>query len=141
MSFLATIPIIGKILDGVIGLVDKAVLDKDEAEKLKAQLTEIFNKSDLERFTVEMKAQTEIIMAEAGGKSWLQRNWRPGLMALFGVIIFNNYVLNPWLSAMFSINIMMEIPPDMWMLLKLGIGGYIVGRSTEKAVEVWKKKE
>jgi len=140
MSFLAAIPVVGKILDGVIGLVDKAVLDKDEAERLKAQLTEVFNKSDLERFTAEIKAQADVIMAEASGQSWLQRNWRPGLMALFGLIIFNNYILNPWLSAMFSINIVMEIPPDMWALLKLGVGGYIVGRSTEKAVEVWKQK-
>uniref|UniRef100_A0A6M3K7T6 Putative structural protein n=1 Tax=viral metagenome TaxID=1070528 RepID=A0A6M3K7T6_9ZZZZ len=140
MSFLAAIPVVGKILDGVIGLVDKAVLDKDEAGRLKAQLTEVFNKSDLERFTAEIKAQADVIMAEASGQSWLQRNWRPGLMALFGLIIFNNYILNPWLSAMFSINIVMEIPPDMWALLKLGVGGYIVGRSTEKAVEVWKQK-
>ena len=140
MSFLAAIPVVGKILDGVIGLVDKAVLDKDEAGRLKAQLTEVFNKSDLERFTTEIKAQADVIMAEASGQSWLQRNWRPGLMALFGLIIFNNYILNPWLSAMFSINIVMEIPPDMWALLKLGVGGYIVGRSTEKAVEVWKQK-
>ena len=140
MSFLAALPVVGKILDGVIGLVDKAVLDKDEAERLKAQLTEVFNKSDLERFTTEIRAQADVIMAEATGQSWLQRNWRPGLMALFGLIIFNNYVLNPWLGALFSLNVMMEIPPDMWALLKLGVGGYIVGRSTEKAVEVWKQK-
>jgi len=140
LSFLAALPVVGKILDGVIGLVDKAVLDKDEAERLKAQLTEVFNKSDLERFTTEIRAQADVIMAEATGQSWLQRNWRPGLMALFGLIIFNNYVLNPWLGALFSLNVMMEIPPDMWALLKLGVGGYIVGRSTEKAVEVWKQK-
>ena len=140
MSILSAIPIVGKILDGVIGLVDKAVLDKDEAERLKAQLTEVFNKSDLERFTAEIRAQADVIMAEATGQSWLQRNWRPGLMALFGLIIFNNYVLNPWLGTLFSLNVMMEIPPDMWALLKLGVGGYIVGRSTEKAVEVWKQK-
>lgn len=140
MSFLSAIPVVGKILEGVIGLVDQVIEDKDKATQLKAQLTEVFNKSDLERFTVQIKAQTDVIMAEATGQSWLQRNWRPGLMALFGVIIFNNYILNPWLSAMFSINIVMAIPPDMWDLLKLGIGGYIVGRSTEKAVEVWKQK-
>jgi len=31
-----------------------------------------------------------------------------------------------------------DIPPDMWDLLKLGIGGYVVGRSVEKGVKVWK---
>ena len=34
---------------------------------------------------------------------------------------------------------MLEIPPDMWGLLKLGLSGYIVGRSGEKMVTAWKK--
>ena len=33
-----------------------------------------------------------------------------------------------------------DIPPDMWDLLKLGVGGYVVGRSVEKGVKVWKDK-
>ena len=139
MAFWTAIPIIGKVLDGVIGLVDQAVEDKDKANELKAQLTQVFNDADLTKFTQQLQSQTDIIVAEATGKSWLQRNWRPGLMTLFGIIIFNNYILNPWLSAMFSVNIMMEIPPEMWSLLKLGVGGYVVGRSVEKAVSNWKK--
>ena len=34
-----------------------------------------------------------------------------------------------------------DIPPDMWDLLKLGVGGYVLGRSVEKGVKVWKDKE
>ncbi|MCS7280543.1 MAG: hypothetical protein NZ583_02795 [Desulfobacterota bacterium] len=33
----------------------------------------------------------------------------------------------------------LEIPPDMWTLLEIGIGGYVVGRSAEKIVKTWKK--
>jgi len=141
MAWFTAIPIIGKVLDGVIGLVDQAVEDKDKANELKAQLTQVFNTADLTKFTQQLQSQTDIIVAEATGKSWLQRNWRPGLMALFGIIIFNNYILNPWLSAMFSINVVMEIPPEMWGLLKLGIGGYVVGRSVEKGISTWKNKD
>ena len=141
MAWWSVVPIVGKVLDSVIGLVDQVVEDKDKANALKAQMAEVFNKADLNKFTQELKSQTDIIVAEVTGKSWLQRNWRPGLMALFGVIIFNNYILNPWLSAMFSINIMMDIPPEMWSLLKLGVGGYIVGRSVEKAVTNWNNKK
>ena len=139
--WLSAIPIIGKVLGGVINLVDQVVEDKDEANKLKAKLTEVFNNADLTKFTQQLQSQTDIIVAEATGKSWLQRNWRPGLMTLFGIIILNNYILNPWLSAMFSINVVMEIPPEMWGLLKLGIGGYVVGRSVEKGISTWKGKK
>ena len=34
-----------------------------------------------------------------------------------------------------------DIPPDMWDLLKLGVGGYVLGRSVEKGVKVWKKPD
>jgi hypothetical protein len=39
----------------------------------------------------------------------------------------------------------MQIPADMWDLLKIGIGGYTIGRSAEKiipaAIDAFKKKE
>jgi len=139
MSWLAAIPVVGDFFKGLFSTIDQVVEDKDKANELKASLEQVMQNSDLTKFVEQIKAQTSIILAEANSQSWLARNWRPGLMALFGLIIFNNYVLNPWLTAMFSVNIIMEIPPDMWALLKIGLGGYVVGRSTEKVAEVWKK--
>jgi len=139
MSWLAAIPVVGDFFKGLFSTIDQVVEDKDKANELKASLEQVMQNSDLTKFVEQIKAQTSIILAEANSQSWLARNWRPGLMALFGLIIFNNYVLNPWLTAMFSVNIIMEIPPDMWALLKIGLGGYVVGRSTEKVAEIWKK--
>lgn len=141
MAFWSVIPVVGKILDGVIGLVDQAVEDKDEANKLKAQLTEIFNKSDMTKFSEQIKAQAQIITTEARSESWMARNWRPLIMLLFGVIIANNYILYPWLHELFSLKVMMEVPTEMWSLLKLGLGGYVVGRSAEKGLAIWKDKK
>lgn len=138
MAWFSAIPVIGKVFDGLFGLVDQAVEDKDEANKLKAQLEQVFKNADLTKFTEQIRAQKDIIVAEAQSESWLARNWRPGIMALFGVIIFNNYILNPWLSAMFDVNVVMEIPIHMWQLLKLGLSGYVVGRSGEKMMRYWK---
>lgn len=140
MAFWSAIPVIGKVLNGVIDLIGESIEDKDEANKLKASLTEIFNKADLTKFTALLNAQVKVIVAEITGKSWLQRNWRPLLMAEFGVIILNNYILHPYLNALFGISITMPIPPDMWALLKLGVSGYVVGRSVEKGLEIWKGK-
>ncbi len=54
-------------------------------------------------------------------------------------IIANNYILYPYLALFFEGAPKLEIPPDMWALLKIGLGGYVVGRSVEKAVIGLKK--
>jgi len=140
MGFWSAIPIIGNVLDGIFGIIDKRVEDKDKANELKSILEKGLMNTDLTKFSDQIKAQTSIIVAEATGNSFLQRNWRPGLMCLFGLIIFNNYVLYPYLSLFFEQAPMLSIPPDMWGLLKLGVGGYVVGRSGEKVVKLWKDK-
>lgn len=140
MSWFSAIPIVGKVLDGVIGLVDQVVEDKDEANKLKAQLELVFKNADLTKFTEQIRAQKDIIVAEAKSDSWVTRSWRPIIMLLFGAIILNNYIFNPYLAAMFNVDVMMPIPPEMWQLLKIGMGGYIVGRSAQECVKSWKGK-
>ena len=137
----STIPVVGKILDGVIGLVDKAVPDRDEARRIKADLSKVFDNSDLSKFSEQIQAQAKIITAEAKSESWIARNWRPVIMLLFGVIIANNYILYPWFSELFDLDVMMPVPVEMWGLLKLGLGGYVVGRSVEKGIKVWKDKQ
>ncbi|MCW8915057.1 MAG: holin family protein [Magnetovibrio sp.] len=122
--------LIGPLLTGVLGVIDKAVEDKDQAAKIKAKLNEQIVSGDMK----ELEVAASILVAEAQGESWLQRNWRPLLMVLFGVIIANNYILVPIFGTPSA-----EIPPDMWDLLKLGVGGYVVGRTAEKGLKAWKE--
>jgi len=124
--------IIGPLVGGLFGLIDKSVEDKDQAAKIKANLQEMVLTGQMK----EIEAAASIIQAEAQGESWLQRNWRPLLMCLFGLIIANNYLVVPLFNTP-----MADIPPDMWELLKLGVGGYVVGRSVEKGVKVWREGE
>jgi len=121
--------LIAPLLGSLLGIVDDAVEDKDLAAKLKANIQEKALTGNLEG----MKAAAAVIMAEANGESWLQRNWRPLLMCLFGVIIANNYVVAPLFNTPLT-----DIPPDMWDLLKLGVGGYVVGRTVEKGIKQYK---
>jgi len=86
-----------------------------------------------------IKSQKEVIVAEAQGEGYLQRNWRPITMLVFVFIVANNYIIVPYMSALFSAKIpTLELTQNMWDLLKLGIGGYIAGRSIEKAVKSYK---
>lgn len=134
MGLLSFIPVIGNIIDDIFKVVDKSTLDKDKALELKTELKQVITKLDYSKYDNELQAKVKTVLAEEQGKSWLQRNWRPGLMALFGLIIANNYIIAPYIQLLFGMSkaIMLPIPPDMWGLLKLGISGYIVGRSAEK---------
>jgi len=129
------IQLLAPLLGNIAGkAIDKFVEDKDLAKKINAQIThDLINLGE-----TELQEASKIIQAEANSQSWLARNWRPMLMTLFGVIIANNYILYPYLSLFFSDAPVLDIPPDMWDLLKIGIGGYIVGRSAEQAVGKWK---
>jgi len=122
--------IIGPLLTGLLGVIDKTVEDKDQASLIKSRLSEQALSGNLK----ELEAAASIIVAEAQGESWLQRNWRPLLMVMFGIIIANNYIIVPIFNTPAA-----DIPPDMWDLLKLGVGGYVVGRTVEKGVKSWKE--
>jgi len=61
--------------------------------------------------------------------------WRPILMLSFVAIIVNNYILAPYLAAMFDWSVELTLNQNMWDLLKLGVGGYIGGRSVEKVAD------
>jgi hypothetical protein len=132
MSILATMAKL--ILPGVFKEVDKAVPDQDLGAKLKAGIQAAVLSADVSA----LEAQAAVVTAEARGESWLQRNWRPLTMMVFVAIVFNNYLLAPYLQAMFGWSVSLATPPDLWALIKIGLGGYVVGRSAEKCVAAWK---
>lgn len=87
--------------------------------------------------TAIIESQSKIIQAEANSGSWLAQNWRPITMLVFVIIIANNYIIYPYLSMFTDKATMLNIPDDMWSLLKIGLGGYVVGRSVEKSVKAY----
>ena len=121
------LPVVGNVLDRV--LPDTVEKDKVKAE-LQAQMLQ--HSSEIE------KAAASVVVAEAKGESWLQRNWRPVTMMSFVVIIINNYIAVPWLQTLGLPAVSLDIPPDMWSLLQIGIGGYIVSRGAEKGIQKWR---
>ena len=97
---------------------------KGQIELIAAKLTEL---------------QANVIIAELKSGSFLAQNWRPITMLTFVAIIANNYILYPYLALFWSAAPVLEIPPDMWNLLKIGLGGYVVGRTVEKVADRVKK--
>lgn len=127
---------IGEILPFAGKVIDKIFPDKGEAQKYKVKLLEMEEAGELK----ELESAAQIITAEAKSEHWLTANWRPLTMITFVVIIANNYILYPYLSLFWPDAPNLTVPPDMWGLLKIGLGGYVVGRSGEKIVDKWKGK-
>jgi hypothetical protein len=80
--------------------------------------------ADSEARTAE--AQSALLVAEATGESWLQRNWRPVLMVVFAFLLICTWF------GLFSQRIGPDLQLELLNLVKLGMGGYILGRSAEK---------
>lgn len=117
-------PILSKVFD----VVDKSISDKDLALKLKNELNEQLLKSGTE----ELKASARIVEAEAKA-GWFVSSWRPLLMYVLIFILVWNYIIGPLVKVL-SHNltiITFELPGDVWTLLQIGLGGYVVGRSGE----------
>lgn len=114
-----------EIVSSVGDAVDKVSTSDEEKLKLKNQLTEIVGTG----LTQVLGMQAGIIKSEASG-NWLQRSWRPILMLSFGFIVIYAKFVAPAFNLPNT-----ELEPDFWELLKLGIGGYVVGRSVEKVAD------
>ena len=120
------------LFSAVTGLVDEVVTTDEERLAAKAKLAVIEQAFTADILKYEAKIaeeQASIVRAEVTSQSVLARNWRPVIMLMFGYIIFHNYVLVPVFGIPAT-----EIPVDMWQLLKIGMGGYVLGRSAEKIV-------
>jgi hypothetical protein len=116
--------LIKAIFPPIAAVIDKAVTDKDAALQLKANIQTALLSLEGE----QLKAATSVILAEANGKSWLQRNWRPVTMLAFvGTVVGHMYGLTPD-------DITPEEAMSLFDLVKIGLGGYVVGRSAEKIV-------
>lgn len=132
------LPIIGAIISNITGLINKWVPDKDLAAKISADVEHQMLEENTKLIQSQIESQAAIVIAEAKGESYLQRNWRPITMLVFVYIIAHNFIFVPLIHCFYTAFPVLEIPPDMWALLKLGIGGYVVGRTVEKSISNWK---
>lgn len=123
-----------KSVGDVVGRFVTTDKDRLEAERALSDAALAHQAKVLEAQGLLAQHQAEVIRAEATSQSWLASNWRPLLMLTFTYIVAHNYVVAPLLAA-FAPSLppaSLPIPDEMWSLLKLGMTGYIAGRTIEK---------
>jgi len=123
IQMLGAVAPLAKIL---FSTIEKSVPDKDLQAKLKADLQTQLLQSN----TQELQAAAKIIEAEAKA-GWFASSWRPLLMYVLIFILVWNYILGPVVKIFTGAVISFELPGDVWGLLQIGLGGYVVGRSAE----------
>lgn len=121
----------------ILGLIDKFIPDQSERDKAKSEITR--------ELTKQMEIQADIIKREQQSDSWLTRNWRPLAMVMCGVIIGTHWLLYdviPYFIVVFDWDVFYPqdpgLSPELWTTLRLGLGGYIGGRTVEKVVKLIK---
>ena len=124
------------IIDAGLKIIDKIIPDPAQREEAKRKLFEVQQAGELR----ELEAAASVVVAEAKSEYSLTSQWRPITMLTFTAIVANNYIVAPYLQAMFGWSVTLDMPPQLWNLLSIGIGGYIVGRSGEKIATAVKTK-
>jgi hypothetical protein len=126
MIFTALTTMLAPILGDVIKRVAGPDQDKQLDAEREIRLALLEHSEQLET------AASSIILAEAKSEHIITATWRPILMLTITAIIFWNYLMGPLVSAMFTFDLVLELPDQLWTLLTVGVGGYAVGRSGEK---------
>ena len=115
----ALLPALAPIVSRVVGNLfpDPAEKAKAEAEAMRQLLSA---QSEIQA------AASEIVRTEAASQHWLAANWRPLTM-----LIFVGLIVARWLGYS-APNISEAEVLMLWEIVKIGLGGYVVGRSVEK---------
>lgn len=130
MSVLTTIfGFVSNIIQPVVDLIDDLSTSDEEKLILRNELAKIenaFNLKVMEYETKLLEAKSSIIIAEAASSSWLTKTWRPLMMVWFGLL------LGLYWFDITPENLTQETIDSLFLLLQIGIGGYIGGRSIER---------
>jgi len=135
----ALLPVIGPLLGDVVKRVLPA--DKDKAQEIEREINMalINNSKQIEQ------AAASVILAEAKSEHFITATWRPILMLTITAIVAWNFLFGALVELAVKIAtgdqmpLTIPLPDELWNLLMIGVGGYVVGRSAEKVADKVKK--
>jgi hypothetical protein len=108
-------------VEAVGSIIDNVFTNDEEKSTAKKQLAEVVLKS----LNDVAEVQGEVIKTEMKG-NFLQKSWRPLMMLTFGIILVCKWF------GLTNDAIPLELELQLLDIVKLGLGGYVVGRSVEK---------
>tara|TARA_R110000822_G_scaffold20022_1_gene64699 strand:- start:70 stop:477 length:408 start_codon:yes stop_codon:yes gene_type:complete len=129
-------PLITQLITGIFKpaaeLVDSLHTSEEERLDAKSRLLSVqaaVMDSALDYESKALEAKAQIVNSEANSEHWVTATWRPIVM-----LVFTGLVVARFLG--FQAEGMSQTEYDqLWMLIQIGIGGYIGTRSIEKIVK------
>ena len=112
----AILPLVGEVLGRIL----------PEDSNKKAEIEREINMALVSNSHAIERAAAQVITAEATSEHTITATWRPILMLAPISELILSHALGQ--QAMLSI----PLPDELWNLLMIGVGGYVVGRSGEK---------
>lgn len=132
MGFAALLPLIMPFFNT---LIDKLFPDPEKAIEAKADLQKALNDAQVEidkAQATEEQAQKDIITTEMTQNSWASE-WRAYMMMMCISMVGWDWIIVPLANAFlnpFHLGIQaVAVPPELWTLVTVGLGGYI-GKET-----------
>lgn len=120
------------LLPDLIGLIGRFIPDAEKRAEAQAEITKqiLANEKNI------LDAARDVVSAEINSDSWMAKNWRPSLMYFLMFLIFWIVMVAPFFGLVSqTTDSLKAVPPDLWLLLQVGMGGYIIARSAEKGIE------
>jgi hypothetical protein len=118
---------ISGILSPISAIISNLHTSDGEKMQLQNEMQNLQNQMAAKLLDYESKllsAQTDVVKAEANGASFIQRSWRPiTMLVLLALVVCDSF---GWLHNPLS--------HDAWLLIQLGMSGYIGSRGLEKIV-------
>lgn len=118
----ALLPILGTIGEKIAASLFPDPAQQAQRDALKTQL----QTAALDHAAAIEQAAAENVKAEIASGSWLAKSWRPITMLIFVALIVARWM--GWTAANMTPAEYLEI----YGLMKIGLGGYVIGRSAEK---------
>tara|TARA_R100000995_G_scaffold6420_1_gene2955 strand:+ start:2477 stop:2893 length:417 start_codon:yes stop_codon:yes gene_type:complete len=135
----ALLPVLGPLVGDVV----KRILPEDKDKRM--EIERELNMAIMQNGAAIEQAAASVIKAEAQSEHKITATWRPILMLSITAIVTWNYLLAPLVELavrMFAgdqVPLSIPLPEELWNLLMIGVGGYVVGRSGEKIAKNIKK--
>jgi len=129
------VELIAGIFKPAAELVDELHTSEEEKLKAKGHLLDVQAAAMQRVFDYEKDAlnnRAKIVNSEAQSEHWVTATWRPIVMLTFTGLVVSRY---------FGVSPEGMTPADhenLWNLLQLGLGGYVLGRSGEKIAKIIK---
>jgi hypothetical protein len=135
----ALLPILAPLVGDVLGRILPEDQNKRAEIERELKMALVTNSHAIEQ------AAAQVVMAEAKSEHTITATWRPILMLTITAIVGWNYLLAPIATVIINyalgqqVALSIPLPDELWNLLMIGVGGYVVGRSGEKIAGTLKK--